>query len=573
MGELKYDVRIEGDKDGASDILVRFPGANREMRCWGRGGQDRERQLASSLPAGALPVLLGSGLGVCLEMLSRNGPVAVVDREASIQAATGVRERFADEQNVLWLDGDFKDTLDRILAWGRGLGKPLHVLRVPLYLRLAPSHYRALADALRDAPGGADDDSSGPPRWARYPKFLGVRPRVLLLRRNYFLYAEIQEALDRLQVPNASIEVGETETVRPEFMEALLLGIARFQPDFLLTVNHFGLDREGRIAALLEKARLPLASWFVDSPELILHGWPGQSRSNIAVFSFDADSLSYLHGQGFSHAEYLPLGTDPKRFAPGAPLRPEWRSPVSFVGESIAARVRGLAASLGADLLGKRLVEAGRDFAEAETRSSAAYLRESRPELAAEVAALSPEGRLAAESLVTFSAAHHYRVACVRALAPHPTLVAGDEAWPALLPEPSFRFMPRMNYYTELPGYYAAADVNFNCTSAQMKGAVNQRVFDVPACGGFLLTDERKQLELLFDPGREAACYDRVEEIPEMVRRWLASPDERQALVRRARRRVLAQHTYEHRLASLLASMRAAYDARVVGAGNICDIL
>lgn len=557
----------------ASDILVRVPGESREMRCWGRGGLDRERQLAGSLPAGALPVLIGSGLGACLELLSRNGPVAVVDRETPIQAATGVRKRFGGDRNVLWLDGDFKDSLDRLLAWSRLMDKPLHTLRMPLYLRLAPSHYRALADALRDAPGGAGDESSGPPLWARYPKFRGVRPRVLLLRRNYFLYAEIQEALDRLQVPNASIDVGETETVRPDFMEALLLGIARFQPDFLLTVNHFGLDREGKIAALLEKAQLPLASWFVDSPELILHGWPGQSRSNIAVFSFDADSLGYLHEQGFSHAEYLPLGTDPNRFAPGAPQRPEWKSPVSFVGESIAERVRGLAESLGADGLGKRLLEAGRHFAEAETRSSAAYLRESRPELAAEVAALSPEGQLAAESLVTFSAAHHYRVSCLRALAPSPTLVAGDDAWPALLREPNFRFLPRMNYYSELPGFYAAADVNFNCTSAQMKGAVNQRVFDVPACGGFLLTDEREQLALLFDPGREAACYGRVEDVPELVRRWLASPDERLAVARRARRRVLAQHTYEHRLGSLLASMRAAYDARVVGAGNICNIL
>lgn len=92
-----------------------------------------------------------------------------------------------------------------------------------------------------------------------------------------------------------------------------------------------------------------------------------------------------------------------------------------------------------------------------------------------------------------------------------------------------------------------------------MKGAVNQRVFDVPACGGFLVTDWRDQMEAIFDPEKEVACYRDPREIPDVVASWLADPVGREEMTRLARARILAEHTYVHRLRFLLASMRATY--------------
>ncbi|MGE4293360.1 MAG: glycosyltransferase [Desulfovibrio sp.] len=568
MACIHYEARVLREGGRITDLAVRFPADGRELHCWGRAGEDRERKLAETVPRGALPVLLGAGLGICLELLAARGPVVVVDREAPLLAASGIRERFGDHENICWLFGDTPEVLHELQDRQRRDGRPLHFLRVPLYLRLDPGHYRVVLESLAPLSAGCEADLTGLPLWARHPRFTGVRPRVLLLRRKYFLYSEIESALKHLGVPFAVLDVQDGERVHPRFIEDLLLAVAEFRPDFLLTVNHFGLDREGRLAGLLEEARLPLASWFVDSPELILHNWPGQNRPNIAVFSFDAGSLEFLHTQGFSHAAFLPLATDPERFAPGALQRSQWRSPVSFVGESITGRVCSLMALLRENSLGTRLAAAGEHFAKAEARSAGSYLREHLPDLAGEVAALPQDKQLAAESLVTFSAARLYRIACLRRLAPSPTLVVGDAAWADLLREPSYRILPRVNYYTELAGVYVSADVNFNCTSTQMKGAVNQRVFDVPACGAFLLTDERDQLARLFEPGSEAACYADIDEIPELLERWLRTPKERKRLVERARKRVLAQHTYELRLESLLAEMRAAFDARSVGGGN-----
>jgi len=88
-----------------------------------------------------------------------------------------------------------------------------------------------------------------------------------------------------------------------------------------------------------------------------------------------------------------------------------------------------------------------------------------------------------------------------------------------------------------------------------MKGAVNQRVFDVPASGGFVLTDAREQLARLFEPERETAVYASVGEIKDRVRHYLDHPAERRRITAAARQRILAHHTYAHRLETVCATM------------------
>ena len=63
----------------------------------------------------------------------------------------------------------------------------------------------------------------------------------------------------------------------------------------------------------------------------------------------------------------------------------------------------------------------------------------------------------------------------------------------------------------------------------------------------------------LFDPAGEAAVYADAGEIPDLVRHYLAHPGERARIVAAARARVLAEHTYDKRLASLLGAMKKAF--------------
>ena len=201
-------------------------------------------------------------------------------------------------------------------------------------------------------------------------------------------------------------------------------------------------------------------------------------------------------------------------------------------------------------------------FSASDQPSVPEYMAGVRPDLHALYEALpTAERKLSFEALVTWEATRRYRAGCVEKLVEFDPVVVGDREWSKLLPGLK-RLHPPLDYYRDLPGFYRMFSVNFNCTSKQMKGAVNQRVFDVPACGGFVLTDRRPQLDDLFEPGRESAVYDDPEDIPGLVRWYLQDHHARRAVSEAARARVLAEHTYVHRLARMLDIMRDTWASR-----------
>jgi spore maturation protein CgeB len=271
---------------------------------------------------------------------------------------------------------------------------------------------------------------------------------------------------------------------------------------------------------------------------------------------------------GFEEPHYLPLGTDHTRFAPKNPrsLRgfasSGWQSRISFVGNSMVHKVEErLKIACPPPDLKDAYKEVAAAFSLSPERSVQSFLQNSYPDLFSSLPGLdSIERRLAYEAAITWEATLQYRLSCVRSTLPFNPLIVGDDGWFALLGrEKNWRYHRELNYYLDLPNFYPLSEINFNCTSKQMKGAVNQRVFDVPATASFLLTDRREQLENLFEPGREVICYASPEEATELVARYLEHPEEKRGVIKAARRRVLAEHCYEHRLQTLISVMRKRY--------------
>lgn len=243
-----------------ADVAVRLDG-----RVWhlaGRGGGDAEAARAlDALGEGGLPVFVGAGLGTGIKAVRRHhaGPIFVCDREAAIDAVTGLRRELADDAAVRFLDGDDPDHVAAQVADAArqsGFAR-LAVITHPVYPRLDPVWYRAVLARLNAYAALRQRLTT--------PRFVATPPRVLLLWRPYFLYHEIETALTRLGIAHQRVATGETATGNTTAVEAILAAVAAFQPDFALTVNHLGLDREGRLAGLLAAIGLPLASWFVDS--------------------------------------------------------------------------------------------------------------------------------------------------------------------------------------------------------------------------------------------------------------------------------------------------------------------
>jgi len=79
--------------------------------------------------------------------------------------------------------------------------------------------------------------------------------------------------------------------------------------------------------------------------------------------------------------------------------------------------------------------------------------------------------------------------------------------------------------------------------SEQIKG----RNFEVPGCGGFLLTGRADNLDQYYSDGREVVIFEHIDDLIAKIRYYLKHEDERAAIARAGFDRTMREHTYAHR--------------------------
>lgn len=396
--------------------------------------------------------------------------------------------------------------------------------------------------------------------WERlkYKKFTEDRVGILVFDLNYYLTRELVSAIEAGGYRASKICIGKEESGEA-IVSRLIDQILQGKPDFLLTINHLGFDEDGILTSFLESIEMPLASWYVDSPNLIVKAFERNVSPYTHVFLWDREYIREMKAMGFEGVSYLPLASDTGVFRPLPPAHPEvkkHRSDVSFVGHSMVERVEKWISKLPREL--SPLVDS---LAREMGRSKlplAGLARTLPAENQRLLELLSPRDTANLEAAVLARATLLYRLACMEKLRPFDLRVYGDPGWHRLLGQ-GIRIGPPVDYYRTMPFLYNACRINFNATSLQMRSAVNQRVFDVPACGAFLLTDHQEALGEAFEIGVEVIAFEHEGEIPDRVRYYLKNPVMRQAVGERGRQRVLREHTYRHRLNSIVEQMKARY--------------
>ncbi len=109
--------------------------------------------------------------------------------------------------------------------------------------------------------------------------------------------------------------------------------------------------------------------------------------------------------------------------------------------------------------------------------------------------------------------------------------------------------------------------INLSCGAASDSRGVRswgipERCYGIPACGGFLLADERRHVADDFKVGEEIATYHGVNDCVQTVRHYLRRADERRRIAENGHRRVMSEHTYLHRAQTLLDAMRGVLEDR-----------
>jgi spore maturation protein CgeB len=82
--------------------------------------------------------------------------------------------------------------------------------------------------------------------------------------------------------------------------------------------------------------------------------------------------------------------------------------------------------------------------------------------------------------------------------------------------------------------------------------ANNRRLFEATGVGTLLITDWKKNLHEMFEPGKEIVTYRDPEECAELIRYYLEHEKERSEIARAGQRRTLREHTYYQRMQELV---------------------
>ena len=126
----------------------------------------------------------------------------------------------------------------------------------------------------------------------------------------------------------------------------------------------------------------------------------------------------------------------------------------------------------------------------------------------------------------------------------------------------------------EMIRIFAATKINLNIHSANHVDGldpdpdyVNPRTFELAACEGFQLVDARLPLPAMFADD-EMITFGSIPELRALIAHYLKRPDERSAIAKRARARVVAEHSFAHRVRRIFEEMLPAELQPAAGAAT-----
>ncbi len=327
-------------------------------------------------------------------------------------------------------------------------------------------------------------------------------------------------------------------------------------PSLFFSVNFHGLDKRGEVFDRLHASGVPVAVWAVDNPWNLLAGLRVDFWKKIRLFVTDASFIPGLREAGAEHVAHLPLGTDADLFAP-LPKTPsttpaENMRPLVFAGRSrFPDKERFF---VGQRLDPVPLRQAKQALATGQ-RPDFFWWRE---KLKLTDSPLWPGSAARKISLGTEETSLVWRLVCLRASMPEGLSIFGDEGWRDHFSRdeahaPDLR--SPVDYYGALPYIYREAEFSLAVTSLLLPCGLNQRHFDVWAAGGFCLSDATPGLELFPPELTKAVTFTKPEDIAGLVRHFRQNPKEKADLARRWREHILAEHSYDRRIAALLGAI------------------
>lgn len=362
----------------------------------------------------------------------------------------------------------------------------------------------------------------------------------------------IQSCRDALLGLDHSVEVIDIGLFKDN-TAALGEQIKEIGPDFILCNNHMGLVQE-----LTAKLKIPHACWLEDDPFY----WV--KKEDISqykmLFVYDKSYIPKLKTMGFNRIHFLPLCTDPRHFKEVAPSG-KLICDISFAGGSYYKSFEII----------EKFLERWGDPKIREISDEAIKLQSGNLSLhiydileavqerhQCSVPFADEEGVIMFGRILAGAASSIYRQKMIDVLDGLNLHLYGDDGWGRIIEGNNVKFLGSIPH-EDLAKLFVSSKINLNFTTTPIKTTLTRRPFDILACGGFVLSDYRQDIERLLEIDKEIVCFRNEQELKEKINYFLGHPQERKEIVQKGQMRVLREHTYAHRMERLINVMREIF--------------
>jgi spore maturation protein CgeB len=267
----------------------------------------------------------------------------------------------------------------------------------------------------------------------------------------------------------------------------------KFNPEIVLTLVGFKLPLQ--MVQWLKKQHVKTAVWFTEDP-YFMDQTQRLSQNFDFIFTIDSAALESYINNGHLQAYKLPLATEPQVFKP-KPVEAKYKSDICLVGFPYPDRIQ---------LIQFLLLNTNHKIKVVGKWSAPLIRFRSNPKL------MIHEGWVV------------------------PSVVA------------NFYNGAKVVLNTHRP-----FNLKHNQNRLGIVGkSINNRTFDVAACGSFQLIQFKEDLPNHFIENEEIVSFNNNQELAQKIDYYLKSEEERRWIADNARKRVLKDHTFEQRLGNML---------------------
>lgn len=319
------------------------------------------------------------------------------------------------------------------------------------------------------------------------------------------------------------------------FAEKLENRLRKAPVDIVFSLNFYPV-----ISDVCYQSGIRYVSWVYDSPTPTFYRF---DRSTNRIFLFDRTEYEKYRSGGHDNIFHLPLGVNTTRLEqllPPLSALPEYRYDISFVGalyNKYNLDTQNLTDSDYAIGILKGYAAAQTQFQDIDLltpllqKSSLTFSEDSYSELMKDM-------------LIETTSQERHNLLRLLSNYFSVDLFSTDKVTSDI----PVHAHGAVNYENEMPFIFRNSRINLNISLRTIKTAIPLRIFDIMACGGFLITNPQKELFDYFEPDVDFVTYCSQYELLDKCSYYLNHEKERFQISLSAYRKIKEAHTLRIRL-------------------------